>query len=69
MWNAFKKLLFIIIYVLDRYKTKQMCHKIILENGRMLEFILDCYKSQKMCNKALDNYSYPLKSVLNCWKK
>ena len=43
-----------------------MCHKIILENGRMLGFILDCYKSQKMCNKALDNYSYPLKSVLNC---
>ena len=31
--NAAKKFLFAIKYDLDRYKTKQLCDKVILEDG------------------------------------
>ena len=39
-----KKLSFVIRYVPDLYKTKQICDKAILENGGTLKFIPDCYK-------------------------
>ena len=42
--NAVKKLPFVIKYVPDQYKTKD----IIVENGGMLGFILDCYKDQNL---------------------
>ena len=37
---AVKKLPFVIKYVSDQYKTKEICDKVIIENG----FIPDCYK-------------------------
>ena len=37
--HAVKKLLFIIRYVPDQYKTQQMCDKSILENGGTLEAV------------------------------
>ena len=45
--NVVKKLPFVIKYILDCYKTKEMCDKVIQENGGMLIFIADCYKDQK----------------------
>ena len=36
---------FVIMYVLDGFKTQEMCDKVILENGGMLKFIPDCYKN------------------------
>ena len=46
--NAVKRLTFVIIYDLDRYKTQEMCDKIILENGGMIRFIPDCCKNKKL---------------------
>ena len=36
--HAVKKLPYLLRYVLDRYKTQQMCHKEIIENGTTLKF-------------------------------
>ena len=51
-------------YVPDRCKTKEICDKVIIENGGMLIFISDCYKNK--CDKAIDNYSHALRFVPNC---
>ena len=40
--HAVKKLPLLIKYVLDQYETREMCNKVILENGEMLMFIPDC---------------------------
>ena len=42
--HAVKKLLFLIRYVPNKYKTQQMCDKAILENGGTLKSVPDCYK-------------------------
>ena len=54
--NAVKRLPFIIMYVSDRYKTQEICHRIILENGGMLRLNPDFYKNEKMYNKVVDTY-------------
>ena len=46
--HAVKKSSFVIKYILDRFKTKEMCDKVVLENSAMLIFIPDCYKDQKI---------------------
>ena len=48
-----KKLPFVIKYGPDRYKTQQICDKVILKIGGMLMFITDCYKDQNMCKIML----------------
>ena len=45
----------------------QMCDKVILEYGGILESVPDCYKNQWMCGKAVDNYPYALKFVPDCY--
>ena len=40
----------VVRYVPDRYKTQQMCHKAILENGGTSEYAPDCCKNQQMCD-------------------
>ena len=45
--NAVKKLPLVIRYIVDQYKTKEMCDKSIVENGGTLIFVPDCYKKQK----------------------
>ena len=51
--HAVNKLLFIIRYVPDQYKTQQMCDKSILENGGTLEAVPYWYKAQKRLIKLL----------------
>ena len=58
----------VIKYVPDRYKTKEMCDKVIIEKYGMLGFIHDCYKNQKMCDKAADNYSHALRFISYCYE-
>ena len=55
-----KKLLLLIRYVSNWYKTQEMWGKIVLENGGTLKFVPDCYKNQTMRNKTDDNYAYVL---------
>ena len=42
--NTVKILPFVIVYVLDQYKTQNMCDRVILENAPK------CYKNQELCN-------------------
>ena len=58
----------VIKYVPDRYKTKEMCDKVIIEKYGMLGFIHDCYKNQKMCDKAADNCSHALRFISYCYE-
>ena len=46
--NVVKKFPFVIKYVSDQYETKEMCDKVVIENGRMLGFIPDCYKDKNV---------------------
>lgn len=39
--NAVKMLPFVLKCVSNRYKTKEICDKVVLENGEMLMFISD----------------------------
>ena len=57
--NVVKKLLFVIKYVPDCFKTKQSYYK----NPGMLLFIADCYKDQKMCDGAVNNDFHVLEFV------
>ena len=67
--HAVKKLLFVIRYVTDQYKTQQMCNKVILENSGTLEqSATDCYRNQQMCDKIVDNYPHTLNFVPDCYK-
>ena len=43
--NAVKKLPFVIRYGPNRYKTQEMCDKVILENGGTLLLVPICYKN------------------------
>ena len=36
-----------IMYVLDRYKTREVCDKVVPENVGILRFVLACYKNKK----------------------
>ena len=66
--HVVKKLPYLLRYLLDRYKTHQMCDKAILENGGRLKSVPDCYKNQEMCNKAVDDYLHALEFVPECYK-
>ena len=47
--HAVKKLLFVIRYVPDQYKTQEiMCDKAVLENGGTLKSVPDCYKKRNV---------------------
>ena len=57
------------MYVPERYKTKEIYDKVVLENSWMLGFISDFYKElKKMCDQTVDNYAHALKFVLDCYK-
>ena len=43
--HAVKKLPSVVRYGLEQYKTKQMCGKVILENGEKLKSVSDYYKN------------------------
>ena len=58
--NAVKRLLLVIKYVPDGYKTQEIYDKVILENGVALMFVSNCYKNQQICNKAVDGYDHVL---------
>ena len=63
-----KKLLFVIRYVPDQYKTKKMCNRAILENSGILESASLQYKTQEMCYKTVDDYARALEFVPDRFK-
>ena len=67
--NEVKKFLFVIMYVLDWYKTQEKCDKTVLENDGTLKFVCyDCCKNLKMCNEAVDNYPHALDCLPHRYK-
>ena len=61
--NAVEKFTFVIKYVPDQCKTKEIYEKVVKENGGMLGLITDCYKDQRMCDKAVDTYPTAMQVV------
>ena len=57
--NAVEKLQFA-MSIPDRYKTQEMCDKVILKIDGVFRFAHDCCKNQTMCDKSIDNYSHEL---------
>ena len=59
--NADNKLLFVIKYVSDQYKTQEMSDKaIFLTAIFILAMFLTATKIKIMCNKFVDNYAHTL---------
>ena len=55
-------------YVLDQYKTQQLCDKATLDNGGTWKSVPYCYKNQEICNKAVENDPYTLEFIPECYK-
>ena len=51
--HAVKKLLYLLRYVPDQYKTQQMCDKAITENGGTLKSVLTTARIKKCVIKQL----------------
>ena len=66
--HVVKKLPFLLRYVLDQYKTQQMCDKTILENAGTLKYVPGCFRNQEMRSKAVENYSHTSEFVPECYK-
>ena len=66
--NAFKKLPFVILYVLDQHKGQEMWNKFILENGGMLKVYFWLLQEWKKCDKSVSNYAHTLEFVPNSCK-
>ena len=66
--NAVEKFTFVIKYVPDQCKTKEIYEKVVIENCGMLGLITDCYKNQKMCDKAVGTYPTAMQLVSECYK-
>ena len=66
--NAFNKLPFVILYVLDQHKGQEMWNKFILENGGMLKVYFWLLQEWKKCDKSVSNYAHTLEFVPNSCK-
>ena len=64
--NAVAKMLLVIRYVHDQYRTLEISDKVILENGETLMFVTDQNKTKNICQTAVDNYAHPLELIINC---
>ena len=51
------------IYIPNRYKTQEMCDRVISEDPFMLVYCPDKYKIQKMCDEAVDDCLAALKFI------
>ena len=65
--HAGKNLPYLLRYVLDQYKTQQMCDIAISENGRTLNSLPGCYKNKQLSDKAVGNYLHALEFVPDCY--
>ena len=65
--HAVKNLPYLLRYVLDQYKTQQMCDIVISENGRTLNSLPGCYNNKQLSDKAVDNYLHALEFVPDCY--
>ena len=62
--SADNKLLFVIKYASDQYKTQEMCDKaIFLTAIFILAMFLTATKIKKMYNKVVDNYAHTLEFI------
>ena len=55
--------LFMFFYIPDRYKTQEMCDRIISDDPFSIRYVPDQYKTQQMCDKAVDDCLAALKFV------
>ena len=67
--DVVKKLSFMILYVTGRYKTKEICDKVILANNGMFGFNRDCCISQKVWTLLSLNYVPECHETHKMWEK
>ena len=56
-----------IFYIPDRYKTHEMCDRIISEDPFSIRYISKQYITQQMCDEAVDDCLAVLKFVPDCF--
>ena len=49
--------------ILDWYKTKVMCHRVVSEDPFLIVYCYDEYKTKRMCDEAVDDCLVALKFV------
>ena len=54
-------MIFVFDFVLDWYKTQEMCDKAVSKDLFMLKYCLNRQKIQKICDKAVDDILLALK--------
>ena len=55
-------------YVLDQYKTQEMCIRAVNTCSFVFDSVPNEYKTQEMCNNAVDNNLSTIKDVSDWWK-
>ena len=56
-------------FVLDRFKTKNMCKYAVEKLHFLIRYVLDRFKTQQMCDKAILENDRKFKSAPDCYKK
>ena len=56
---------FFCIYILDQYKSQEMCDRVIFENPFMIVYYPNKYKIQRMCDQAVNDCLAALKFLID----
>ena len=56
-------MLFVFDSITDRYKTQEMCDRVVSEDPFLIVYCPDKYKTQRMCEEAVDDCLAALKFI------
>ena len=56
---------FVFDFISDRYKTQEMCDRVVSEDPFLIIYWPGEYKTQRMCEEAVDDSLATLKRIFN----
>ena len=56
---------FVFNFISDRYKTQEMCDRVVSEDPFLIIYWPGEYETQRMCDEAVDDSLAPLKRIFN----
>ena len=56
---------FVFDFISDRYKTQEMCDRVVSEDPFLIIYWPGEYETQRMCDEAVDDSLAPLKRIFN----
>ena len=62
--KAVNRCFFVFDFISDRYKTQEMCDRVVFEDPFLIIYWPGEYKTQRMCDEAVDDSLAPLKRIL-----